>query len=65
MPENKICIFRCILPDSVDNICTGSMCSFWSPEFSMCCILLGVNSLISISDGIRGLSENIKNHFPE
>jgi hypothetical protein len=31
----------------------------------MCTISMGMNAILSVADALRGISENIKNHYPE
>ncbi len=65
MPEGKTCPFYLIFYKEHNDLCTESQCQLWSEDMSMCSIALGMHGILSIADALRGISENIKNHFPE
>ncbi|GAJ12210.1 unnamed protein product [marine sediment metagenome] len=65
MPEGKICPLFLIFYKTSNNTCIKSECELWSTETSMCSIFMGMNAILSVADALRGISENIKTHFPE
>ncbi len=65
MPEEKTCPFRFIAPYTKVDKCFKSDCELWSTVLSRCSIIIGMNAILSLADAMRGISENIKNHFPE
>ncbi len=65
MPDNRTCPFYLIFFKTENVFCNKSECELWSTETSMCSIAMGMNAILSVADALRGISENIKNHFPE
>jgi hypothetical protein len=65
MPENKTCPLFLIFYKGEHTDCIKSECELWSTETSMCSIFMGMNAILSVADALRGISEQIKNHYPE
>jgi hypothetical protein len=65
MPVDKICPLFLIFYKTENNTCIKSNCEFWSGDMKMCGITLGMLAILSIADALRGISELIKNHYPE
>ena len=65
MPKEKICPLFLIFYKTTNNTCIKSECQLWSTGTSMCSIAMGMNSILSVADALSGISEQIKNHYPE
>jgi len=65
MSLQKHCPFHFFPGVDKETICRKSECELWSTETSMCTISMGMNAILSVADALRGISENIKNHYPE
>ncbi len=65
MPEGKTCPFYLIFYKEENHLCNESQCRLWSEETQMCSIAMGMNAILSVADALRGLSEEIKNRYPE
>ncbi len=65
MPEQKTCPFFYVAPYTQSKHCNKLECELWSTEMAMCSITVGMLAILNVADALRGLSEELKSHYPE
>ncbi len=65
MPEDKFCPFCHMFSTEKHPHCKKSECELWSTEMAMCSITVGMLAILNAADVLRGISEQIKNHYPD